>query len=307
MPDHDGLRIAVIGGCQARGLKNWCTALLPGCQAADWHVNVSAAGAPAEIEKHLGYFNLFITQIADGSDTPSLERAALEARFGQTIYLPLFAFPGFHPDITPCGVTKPEFRFVRGPLEQLQSSIVIAAYQLGIAASRVPRLFNSLVYAELGYLGAFDESRAAATSVYAESGYDISGAIDRWLQHGAFMYTNNHPRMRVLGTLAWQALRKAGLQPLDPDAVPEPFDDLAQSVRWPTHEPIARRAGIAAEPLFGRLAAAVDDDAQRWLTLEAFVEASYAAYGDLAPSDFINTEVIAGAVDGLRRLFDAPG
>lgn len=305
MPDNADVRVAVIGGCQARGLRHWCAALLPGCQVADWHVNVSAAGAPAEIEKHLGYFNLFITQIADGSDTPSMERAALEAAFGQTVYLPLFAFPGFHPDVTPCGVTKPAFRFLRGPLEQLQSSIVIAAYQLGIPAARVPRLFNSLVFGELGYLDAFDESRAAATAVYAESGYDISAAIDLWLRDGAFMYTNNHPRMRVLGTLAHQALLKAGLQPLDPGDVPEPHDDLAQSVRWPTYEPIARRVGVAHEPLFGRLAAAVDDDRQRWLTLQTFVDASYAEFDGLAPGDFINTDVIAGAVERLRGLLDA--
>ncbi|MFT3811508.1 MAG: WcbI family polysaccharide biosynthesis putative acetyltransferase [Micropepsaceae bacterium] len=307
MSDSAPFSIAVVGGCQARGIRLWCNALLPGSIGADWHVNVSPIGAPEEIEKHLGRFDLIITQIADGSDTPTMELASLRDRYPSVVSLPLFVFPGFHPDITSCGVREPTSHFIRGPIEQLQSTLVIAAYQLGVERRRVPRLFNSLVYEEMGYLDAFESSRAAVTAIYAEHGYDIASSFDTWLEDGVFMYTNNHPSMRVLGTLARQALLKAGLSPQELADVAAPHDDLANSVRWPTHKFISARIGVPTEPYYGRIASAATGDGDRWIDLTAFVNASYDVMKNFAPASFINTEKIAHALARLRKILGAPG
>ena len=98
------------------------------------------------------------------------------------------------------------------------------------------------------------------------------------------MYTDNHPHIRVLGTLARLALERAGLTELA--RCDEPADSLANSLHWPVHQPVARRLGVGPSPYFRRSLHDGHPEAARDLRLEEFISGCYATYaqaGDFAP------------------------
>jgi hypothetical protein len=114
------------------------------------------------------------------------------------------------------------------------------------------------------------------------------------------MYTDNHPHIRVLGTLAQQVLVRAGLPATASD---EPVaDNLAASVNWPIHQPLARRLRINGSEVFLRPRHEVASEDERAITLADFVSQSYAAYASLAGSTFHPFNCTETTLHALRKL-----
>ena len=101
-----------------------------------------------------------------------------------------------------------------------------------------------------------------------------------------FMYTINHPKPRVMASIARQAFERLGLAPaaVDPDTIE---DSLGRGVRLPVYPEIAERLGVD-EPF--RFTSSVRDG-RATLTLEAFAAAAYEGYRDHSP------EVLAAALN----------
>jgi hypothetical protein len=162
---------------------------------------------------------------------------------------------------------------------------------------------NTLVFERLGYFAAYPQSVAAFEKISAEAGYDVSGACSLWLRDGAFMHTDNHPTIRVLGLFARQALAKFGLELVDVQETGErPIDDLENSVRWPVYPALARRLGIDGSLTFSKPRFDVPSEQDRAMSLPEFVAASYAAYAETPPSPGGKTAEVVEALHGLLGM-----
>ena len=107
-----------------------------------WHVNIT--GTAETILPELPGSDLIITQILDGGGERALASDVLERYTGKLVFLPPFAFAGFHPDLI-----VPETGrngYLPSPVGLSHSALVIAAFLHGIPEERVAKLFNLLVY-----------------------------------------------------------------------------------------------------------------------------------------------------------------
>jgi len=298
---YRGYRVAIVGGCQTAGLAEWIRRLLPGAEVRNWHADTAPA-AILEVAQQIAGSDLVVTQFSDDMDAGALEVTRLREHFANVVFMPVLVFAGFHPDIACCGLAHQPFAFIRGPLDILQSTISLAAYHLDLRASRVPRLYNSLTFEALGYVGAFAGARAAFLDVFAAHGYGLADAFDGWMRDGCFMYSDNHPHIRVLGSFARLILGKAGLPAAVAATSETPADGLADSVHWPVYPALGRPIGIAGSTVFTRAAHGVPASEARELTLQAFVEASYRVFAAVGRERLDRVPRVARATETLRSL-----
>lgn len=238
------MKIGIIGGCQVSGLRNWASALLDGVEVESWHVGINEASSPDRVLERLPTYDLVISQVADGSNGGRLEVSRIWDEHPTVMFIPTFVFSGFQPDICAVHELAAPHRQLKGLLGGLMSTIVVAAHYCGFSASEAEDLFNELVMAKLGYFDKFEASRHFAINAYEGCAIDISDDFDEWAERGTFMYSDNHPDIRVLGALAYRVLSLAGLSPKAINNVVCPADDLSLSVQWPVYPEIAKKLKI---------------------------------------------------------------
>jgi hypothetical protein len=246
-----------------------------------WHVGIDAATSADAVALQLDGSDVVLSQFA-GQDCPSvLQDAALRARGLKVAVLPLFVFPGFHPDMI--YLLAGPGRVLHNHGSDYHSRLVAAGFRLGLTQAQVARLFNSYVFASLGYFEVFDAACSIVIGDYARFGYDVTPLIPRWLTAGAFMHTLNHPKIRVLQDLCLLALRQAGVVGADTAIDMDLPDSLAESFVGAISPPIARRLGIAATgfalPSNGALG-----HTQRDVSMQAYISESFRIYAALPPA-----------------------
>ena len=140
-------------------------------------------------------------------------------------------------------------------------------------------LFNSYIYAALGYFDVLPHAKEEMLAEFARYDIDLTSALDGWLDRSdCFMYSQNHPRGYVMADVALEAARAAGFDvpavfPC-PDMMP---DRLSESVMYPVFPEIAARLGKTGHTRFK----ALTSERMNVMTLEHFVERSFRLY-DLA-------------------------
>jgi hypothetical protein len=301
---HQGMRVGIAGGCQAAGLGEWIRRMLPGAEVHGWHVGARPDWNPGAVAGQVAGYDLVITQFSAAME-PALSEERLRETARRVVFAPVLVFNGLQPDIVMTGLRDQPFALLRGPLDVLQSAIILAAYHLEVPVARVPRLFNALVFEALGYLGAFAAARAGFLKLLGEQGYDFAGAMDGWLREGTFMYSDNHPHIRVLGSYAEAILARAGLSAAAVAPGGEPLDNLAASVQWPVYPAIARPLGIPGSTSFVRATSATPAGEPRAITLSAFAEASYRLFDDAGRANLDPVPRVMQDVERLRGLLAA--
>lgn len=296
---HRSLRVAIIGGCQVVGLTAAAERLLPGAEIKTWHVGVNPKDSDEELLALLANFNSVISQLSDWDPHIELRISRLRERGLPVVYLPPMVFAGFHPDLT--YIRGPD-GLVPGPMTDYHSVIAAAAFTLGLPEQRVTGLFNAFVFSELGYFDVFDAARTELLANFKQAGYELSAPFDLWLQQvGQFMYTFNHPHIKVLGSLCRLALARAGH--LDPAAsLPDGIDDdLAMNFTWPVYPALARRIGLVGSNTFLRGVHGLAPGQTREIPLAEYVSMSFRVYEGLA-KDMLRTGVVATASERLGSL-----
>jgi hypothetical protein len=122
------------------------------------------------------------------------------------------------------------------------SALAAGCYLQGFSVDRTERLFNSFVFAQLGY---FDAYRQAVDFLQKEAlrlGYELQAVLKD--SSSCFMHIINHPRISFLYEIARQALAKAEIETSADYVEGMVRDELASSVVWPVFPEIARRLGI---------------------------------------------------------------
>jgi hypothetical protein len=271
------MKIAVMGNCQSLGFATSLRVLLPTASVERFHT------ARAEVDRlksaarecDLFYIQERFSHQLDGSAGNRIR------------YFPLIVFTGFHPDLT---WIKSNGDLLPSPVGRLHSALIAACHLRGTPAERASRLFNTYIFAELGFLGEFDRARETLVSASRKFGFDPEPMIERWLAHGCFMHTVNHPKMRVLFSIAAEMMKKEGLPVSEAEA---PADNPSRVLQWPVHRVLADKIGIPASPEFR-------SGAQKQ-ALPDFIAGSYRTYDSLPKSTLMNNPAVARALSDLDR------
>lgn len=276
---YAGFRVAVVGSCQVAGMASALTQLLAGAQVKFWHYGVTPGDAWEIAETVTGY-DLVISQLLD-PNAGCLEPQQLRERCRSLVLMPIFGFPGLHPDCVL--IHDADGKLVETPLGPYNSAIALSGYALGFCEKRTKALFNAYVYDQLGYFDAFYSSKTAIVAAFRQFGYEISDQIDDWLTRvGCFMYTTNHPYGEVMWDLAVLALSRAGLH-VD---VRDPLFDqyLSLNAIWPVYPEIARKLGIKGGLDFTKPGFSSPASESRTFDLPHYISSSFEVYSqyDLA-------------------------
>ena len=189
--------------------------------------------------------------------------------------LPFLHFSAYHPDLV--YVLKGGTVF-KGPLEDYHSLITFAAFMHGLSVDRTLALFTAKFYERCGYMDHWLPQRDAAIAHFGSFGLDIAREIRRWGRGEAFMYSVNHPRIRILRDLARIFLEAQGVRTHGAESLPH--DNLAFGQVFPVYPEIGERLGVPGSYRFKRAMS------YEQLDLRRFVAESFAAYDGHEPGLF---------------------
>jgi hypothetical protein len=248
--------------------------MLPGAQIDAWHVRVAPQPTdPSELAALLPSYDIVVTQISEGMGADEVAYNRLQTSLANVVFLPSITFLGLHPDLTYIST-------INGPLGGvLHSEIVAAGFLAGLSVKRVSKLFNAYIYAKLGYFDAFEQGKAAFLKNFSEHGFDMSAHFERWYESGPFMYTFNHPSIRVLASFAEVLLHRLNI-PISASNSAIYSDYLSSHVTWPVYPELADHYKISGGSLrFLKSKDILHEEGDtREITLDDMVEKSYRAF-----------------------------
>ncbi|UPY35129.1 WcbI family polysaccharide biosynthesis putative acetyltransferase [Sediminicoccus sp. KRV36] len=297
MPDRP--KILFVGTCQTIGMAIAARVMLPHAEISSCQPAAVPHLTEAAIASTLQQYDLVISQFGDHNLESPLRPTSLRTANINFIYLPTFVFAGFHPD---CVYLGRDGTILRGTESDYHSAIAVAGFCMGLDVKRVCRLYNSLVFAELGYIAVYDDARNAIKANFAAAGYDLEPLLRMWTAEGTpFMHTTNHPTVFALAGLAHAALVNGGVVPASagiPRGLP---DDLGKLLTWPVFQPVARRAGVPSRANFLRSIHGLKEGEPRELSLEDFVERSFSLYRDV-DQGLLRTGSVPAVIERLGTL-----
>ena len=261
------MRVAVIANCQGEGIAAALKALNPGFQTTFTIITDVQNGS------------VDINGIFAGSDYVLAQRNAVQdipLQFTHKLKLfPNVAFDGYHPDIIFVrGKRKGEENTtsISSDMVIYHSAIVFFSFTYGLSVDEAIGYFNHYVMSRLGYSRRWNDARDALLSEGEAVGMPLSAEFHRWSAQGCFMYSNNHPHLRVLVDIARRIMAQLGVLVIHQNVTDYLPDALKAMPIWPIYPPIAEKLGLLGDYSFKR------HDPHGLLSLREFVENSYAIY-----------------------------
>ncbi|MBK0400857.1 GSCFA domain-containing protein [Limibaculum sp. M0105] len=258
------MRISVFGSCQSDVLARALEVMLGGAEAE------------ACMPQRLGRLDAEgVSRLLDADLVLAARNFEFPAQArpdpSRVVTYPTVFFRGFHPDMAHLIKGGEQLSTAFGPYH---SAIAYAAHRLGYSRDEAVDLYCDAVFEKLGYYAKFDEARQQLADDSRRCDLPLEGEVDGWLRGGCFMHTYNHPKFRVIGTVARLLLDKLGIEPRI--ETPEDFaeDPLLNGAVWSVYPGIAERLGLAGAFAFRgpkRMGA-------RFGGLEDLVAASYELY-----------------------------
>ncbi len=254
-------RWLLISNCQTFGLVNSLRLMCPdieveGIDVADYRRRT------AEIDEMMGACDRVVLNHEVQTTANADHRRAIRVSM-----LPAFAFGAYHPDLT---YVLSDGQPVEGPNNHYHSAIAFAAYCLGLSVDETERLFTGETFARFGFYDHWQHERDSVVSTYASHGMDVAVAIRQWGRVDPFMWSTNHPKIRVLYDLARIFLLKEGYQVRDSGLLPH--DNLVLGPCFPVYPAIGEQVGVSGNYYFKRLGD------YRQLDLREFLIDSFRAY-----------------------------
>jgi len=229
----DPNRWLVVHNCVNIGLANCLKMQAPGIEIESTDIGRYRRESDAW-ESRLPAFGRIFT-------TPELasERFAEFASNGRVGCFPIIHFDAYHPD--QCYLTNAN-GFIKGPLGDYHSQIIVAAHAKGIGRAKVRGLFAPERLAAFGYFDRWDAARCRLLDGFRLAGVPVDDQYPSWSSRGAFMHTINHPAIHVLHDIAGALLRSVGIEPRQVPALPH--DNLLNGPQFPIYPGIADHLGV---------------------------------------------------------------
>lgn len=265
--------IVVMSNCQTGGLHAALAAMLP----EDRVTSLAWLGAePPGLRAVLADADVWVCSVPRALAESIAAEAGVSPRI---IVVPTIWFPAFHPDQTPILLRRGgELDGAVGPYH---SKICVWGWTHGFDVDAVLACFRPDVFAALGYFEAWSPATAELRGIFEPTDLDFA----RWFlplgRRGAFMLTNNHPRIDALVQLARLVAELLGG---DPELVRYGWEQvlpdglLASSVVWPLYPSVADVLDLPGAYVW-RLASG------ELIDLPTFVSRSLASYGSVDPAD----------------------
>lgn len=187
--------------------------------------------------------------------------------------IPSFTFQGHHVDQFNLSIDGTD---VPSPLKSgnTHSTIVAAGYAAGLSEADLAARFNEVADA-IAQEYDYDAERARVIANFTAAGCPIGPAFERWEASAPFLYTFNHPHVRVFSDIVWSGIERIGQPEPGIAAMPEGMaDNLASGIIWPVYPPVAARHGFAGSTTFRKALIHSPSD----MDLADFIAASYALY-----------------------------
>lgn len=271
MPLHDNSlgaeRWLVISNCQTHGYANSLQSLAPEVEVFPLYAHTFLKKQSLHNKMMSSFDRLFISK--------GIERLIPRAKLDlipQHVQLPWFGFRAYHPDLV--YVQDSEGNRVKGPADDYHSALVLAAYAKGLRQADVVKLFRRDVFQACGYFELWEPERDRVSAHVAEAGIDISGSWGSWGKHDAFMYSINHPKIRVLHGISRKILTSIGLNPQQGALLPA--DNLAYASGFAIYPEIGENLGVDGAYLFKTY------DTYRQFGLEEFIAGCFHVYDTFA-------------------------
>lgn len=247
------MKVLVLANCSHRAYVHYLKATHP-----DWDVRavvIPQANTWLEEQnaKFIGFIEAIELFVGLTDREPMQSRVNPAAR---RVFLPSFDFNGFHPDTI-------WLQEVPSPMEMgvIHSRIAASAYLSGQSPDQAAQLFNLSHYTGLGYLEVYAQDKQRLLQRFAKFDLDIAALFETWVQQGNFLYTPNHPDIRVFFDIVHLGMTGAGLAADIPASQLASLraateDYLAEGCIWPVYPEIAAHFGIAATSSRWRTSAA---------------------------------------------------
>lgn len=261
------MRIAVVANCQGEGITAALKAMNPSLDA-DFVFTTEIQKGSITIEAVFENYDVVVAQRNAISDIPSGMDHKLRL-------IPNIAFDGYHPDITFVrGIKKShlEVETITSDMVIYHSAIAFYGYYFGLSTDQTLAYYNHYVASKLGYTEKWYTARDALLAEGEAVGMPLSADFHRWASQGCFMYSSNHPHLRVLVDIARRMLNMLGVEIIHQNVVDYLPDALRAMPIWPVYPAVAMKLGLEGDYTFKR------HDPHGTITLKEFVEQSYAIY-----------------------------
>jgi hypothetical protein len=267
-----GRRIVVTSNCQTGGLTASLAAMLPD----DEVIPIAWLDAePAGLRDLLGGADAWVSAQPRSGCEAILDQVG---RAVPTYVVPSLWFRGFHPDVVHAtGAGGVPVTSAAGPYN---SAITLWAWLHGIGADRVLDAFTPEVFTALGYLGEFGVQVERLRTRFDGTDVDFGQWYLTVVRRGAFMLTDNHPRLDAIVELARPIATALGA---DARLVASQWEQLltdglqTAAAVWPLYPHVAESCGLPGAYVWRTVEG-------RLLGLDEFVHRSMSAYASVDPA-----------------------
>lgn len=267
MIEEKVMRIAVVANCQGEGIASALQALNPGFEAK----------FVITTDIHNGSVSL--DDLLSSNDAVIAQRNSID-HYDNHHSTPIYTFPnigfdGYHPDITFLrGIKRGEsaIQAVTSDMVIYHSAIAFFCYQYDISVDQTLNHYNHYVMSRLGYADRWNQARDALLAEGEAAGMPLSAELHRWAAQGSFMFSNNHPHIRVLVDIARRIMERMNVPVINQNVTDYLPDALKAMPVWPIYPPVATRLGLKGDYVFKR------HEPHGLISLRSFVESSFRIY-----------------------------
>ncbi|QAU35549.1 GSCFA domain-containing protein [Janthinobacterium sp. 17J80-10] len=282
------LKVLILGNCQGKGLARLLQAMSTNVTAT--HLELTG-GMLAQIRSgevdiaKMGAENDVILLHPHAEFLQFIEQKHPDIR-ARIKMIPAINFSAFHPDLV--YIKNGRSGHALGPLGEYQSSIAFYGWRNGLTVEETIGLFAEDVYAKLGFFDYWDSARAFLQHNEQLTGIPLEKSLNKWSAGGCWMYSVNHPKLRVLADVARAILAREGIDAL-PDAEQFVQDDLASGPVWPVYPEIGKRLGIGnGHYFFKKIESECGSDRPvQMIDLPQFVKLSFDAFSAYRKADLV--------------------
>ena len=216
----------------------------------------------------------------------------------EIIVAPTIYFTGYHPDFVHATGG------VRSPLGNPQSAIGLYGLLNRLTIEETAKLYCDYAYESLGYYNHWKSSIEMLRAESNISGIDLVSMLPRWQASGCFLFTPNHPMLRVMIDIGVALVEKMGqtIHLRRPDRLM--VDPFQNGPIFPVFPEIASRIGLDGDYMFrGPVKNAADFTPwQAGLDLVPFLHKFYAQNKELVLSGVECKRFEGGRYDFLLDL-----
>lgn len=237
------MKIVVTSNCQTGGVALALRQFFPDASVHAIPLPATNIASDSEdIRRELGDADYWITS---GKEDMEINKLLASGRLHK-IRMPVIGFQAFHPDL--CYARKKS----TGELTTLHynSAIGVWGYMRSLSADVVASLFNTTVFAKLGYLDYWVPCKDHLRRVFANS--DLTEAeFTRFFlavqRRGVFMHSINHPKIGALVDLSRLLALRIGYKGNIWDVPVDLPDALSHDLVWPVYPEIGIALGVAGD------------------------------------------------------------